>query len=123
MDDEGFRSFLRTCVRSVWALELLLLIKRQPKTWSVVLLTQELRANTSLVQGVLATFETAGLVVQAGPDAYVFQPASETLRACCDQLEQAYRERPVATVNLIVASAAGSLQSFADAFRFKGTDT
>ena len=122
MEEDGFVSFIRTCVRSVWALELLLLIKRQPKAWNVAELSQELRANTSLVQGVLATFEAAGLVVPEGADGYLFQPVSPALRACCDRLEQAYRERPVATVNLIVASAAGTLQSFADAFRLKGDD-
>jgi hypothetical protein len=121
LDDEGFISFIRSSVRSVWALELLLLMKRRPQEWSVAELTQELRANTSLVEGVLATFETAGVVAQVG-DRYAFRPASPALQRCCDRLEQVYAERPVTVVNLIVASATGKLQSFADAFRLKRDD-
>ena len=121
MEDEGLISFIRSSIRSVWALELLLLVKGRPQAWSVAELTQELRANTSLVEGVLSTFETAGIVVRVG-DKYMFRPASKALRVCCDRLEQAYAERPVTVVNLIVATATGKLQSFADAFRLKRDD-
>jgi hypothetical protein len=44
------------------------------------------------------------------------------LGGLCDQLEQAYRERPVAIVNLIAAPR-DPLQSLADAFKFRGGES
>ena len=105
MEDESYISFIRSTVGSVWALELLLLMKGKPREWSVAALTQELRANTSLVTDVLETFQAAGLVAKVGAG-YVFRPSSLALQACCDWLERTYAERPVTVVNLIVASAA-----------------
>lgn len=96
-------------------------MKRRPKVWSVGDLVLELRANTKLVEGVLDHFETVGLVVR-DDSGFVYQPASSVLARCCDRLEQAYAERPVAMVNLIVASSPGRVQSFADAFRLKRDD-
>jgi hypothetical protein len=121
LEDETFISFIRSTIRSVWALELLLLMKRRPEVWSVSDLTRELRASTRLVEGVLSHFETAGLVSQTDAG-YAYQPASVALVRCCDRLEQDYAERPVAMVNLIVASSPGRVQSFADAFRLKRDD-
>lgn len=117
--DSHLTSFVREHVRSVWALELLLLLRREPgQAWTSPELVRELRASTSLVADVLRQFETSGLV--AGQEgAYRFAPASPVVEALCVQLEAAYRKRPVAVINLI-AKPAHPLQSLADAFRFKG---
>ena len=54
----------------------------------------------------------------------IYAPASDMLEDLSGRLEAAYRERPVAVVNAIVSSRGDALQSFANAFRFKGdTDT
>jgi len=114
------QSFIRESVRSVWALELLLLMRRQPdRRWTATQLVGELRASTSLVTENLAGFERAGLVVGDDCDGHRFAPASPVLVKLCDELDQAYRERPVAVINAI-ASSKDKLQTLADAFKLKG---
>jgi hypothetical protein len=117
--DENLQAFIRSSVRSVWALELLLLLKRTPdREWAADALVRELRASDTVVSDALSHFETTGLV-RRGEGGYAYAPVSPVLAECCDALERLYRERPVAVVNLI-ASTRSKLQSFADAFRLKG---
>jgi hypothetical protein len=52
--------------------------------------------------------------------AFRYAPASPTLNALCDELEAAYRERPVAVVNTIARRRPDPLKGFADSFRFGG---
>jgi hypothetical protein len=112
--------FVREHVRSVWAVELLLLLKRDPqRCWPAAELVRELRASTGLVNDNLQRFERGGLAVQDDQGCWRFGPAAPALAALCDELEAAYRERPVAIVNLI-ASPRDPLQSLADAFKFRG---
>ena len=115
-------AFIREHVRSVWALELLLLLKRDPgRAWAADQLVAELRASIGLVAEILARLEQAGLAVRADGDGYSYRPATAALAQLSDRLESAYRERPVAIVNLIAAPR-DPLQSLADAFRFRRGD-
>lgn len=119
--DSQLTSFIREHVRSVWALELLLLLRRDPeRRWTVAELVRELRASTTLVADILRQFETSGLVAPH-EDGVRYAPASQVLEALSIRLEAAYRKRPVAVINLI-AKPTHPLQSLADAFKFKGGD-
>lgn len=120
--DSQLTGFIREHVRSVWALELLLLMRRDPeRRWTEAELVGELRASTTLVAGILHQFRASGLVA---PDegGFRYMPASPVLEALCIRLEAAYRKRPVAVINLI-AKPTHPLQSLADAFKFKGGDS
>jgi hypothetical protein len=117
-DDAEFITFVRESVRSVWAMELLLLLSRDTtRHWQTAELVRELRANPTLIQDNLAVFERNGL---AASDAagWRFAPANEKLREMTDRLAQAFRERPVATMTLV--TRADPLQSFSDAFKLRG---
>lgn len=121
MPNTDLFQFLRGSIRSVWALELLLLMRSgRERVWKVDDLVTELRASTPLVSGVLETFHNAGLIRQAEEGGYQYAPATPGIEAYCDELADAYRERPVAVINAIVASSTDDLKSFADAFRFRG---
>jgi hypothetical protein len=121
MPNTDLFQFLKGSIRSVWALELLLLMRSKPeRVWKVDDLVTELRASTPLVNGVLQTFHNAGLIRQTETGGYSYAPVSKTIEAYCDELAVAYRERPVAVINAIVASSTDDLKSFADAFRFRG---
>jgi hypothetical protein len=112
--------FVRSQLGSVWALEVLLLLRRQPRRpWTVAETVAELRAATGLVQGVFDRFLATGLIVQDGALRYRYAPASLVIDGLCDAVEEAYRQRPVATIALISAPA-DRLQQLADAFRFRG---
>lgn len=118
MGEQELLAFLKASVRSVWALELLLIMRRQPdRRWSVEELVRELRASTMVVREGLEGFVATGLVVSA-PEGFCYAPASPKLTGFADALDQAYRERPVWVINAI-ASRKDKMQSFADAFRLK----
>jgi hypothetical protein len=120
--DAELAVFLREHVRSVWGVEVLLVLKRDAaRCWTPAELVAELRASTGLVSDNLQRFERAGLAVRDDQGCWRYRPAAPVLAALCDRLERAYRERPVAIVNLIAAPR-DPLQSLADAFRFKRGD-
>lgn len=122
MPEKELTAFIRSSIRSVWALELLLLMRAGgDRAWTIDDLVRDLRASIPLVSEILRGLIGADLVRDDG-DTFSYAPASSTLEARCAELERAYRERPVAIVNLIVAPADDSVQGFADAFRFKGGD-
>lgn len=118
--DRDLLSFIRGHLTSVWALELLLLLRRDPdRSWSGEALVAELRASTAVVDRVLEDFQRTGLAVREADGICRYAPAARVLAELCDQLEAAYRERPVAVINLISAPA-DRIQALADAFRLKG---
>jgi len=120
--DPELATFVREHFRSVWAVELLLVLKRDPdRCWPPPDLVRELRASTGLVSDNLAHFERAGLAVLDDGDCWRYRPAAPVLSELCDRLEAAYRERPVSIVN-IIAAPRDPLQSLADAFKFRRGD-
>jgi hypothetical protein len=120
-DDAEFLFFVRESVRSVWAMELLLLLRRDPtRRWQPAELVRELRANPALIQGNLAIFQRNGLAV-SDESGWRFAPANEKLQELTDRLAQAFRERPVATMTLV--THADPLQSLSDAFKLRGDES
>lgn len=118
--DPEIAAFIEAAVPSVWALETLLLLRRRPATaWSQDQIVAELRASGPLVQDCLRHLQRTGLALEADAG-FTFAPASSRLGALCDQLEAAYRERPVAVVNTITALRPDPLRGFAESFRLGG---
>ena len=119
-DDPDLAAFVREHVGSVWALELLLLLKRDPgRCWTPAELVAELRASGTLVADNLQKFERGGLVAPDDAGCFRYRPAIPALDELAGRLEQAYRERPVAIVNFI-ARPKDPVQGLADAFKFRG---
>jgi hypothetical protein len=111
--------FTKRSVRSVWALELLLLIRGQrSRTWSMRELVGELRASEAVVTGVLSGFERDGLVARDARGAVRFAPEEYCIDQLCDALAEAYRERPLAVINVITRPD-DQIESLAEAFRFR----
>jgi hypothetical protein len=120
--DPDLVAFVREHLRSVWALELLLVLRRDPeRCWTAAELVRELRGSAGLVNDNLVRFERSGLAVREDEGCFRYRPAAPILDDLCQRLEKAYRERPVAMVNLIAAPR-DPLQSLADAFRFRRGD-
>jgi hypothetical protein len=114
-------AFVRRSLKSVWALELLLLLRASPdRAWTTAELVGELRANDSLVSRILDDFRRHGLVGGEGGWRYLADAPDATL---CDQIEALYRERPMTLIKAI-STPPDRLQALADAFRIKkGDDT
>ncbi len=120
MLDHQVAEFLRDVVRSVWALELMLLMLREPdRAWTAPDLTAEMRASLPLVSGILDQYLRAGLVAR-DDETWRWAPRTERLRTLAVQVAQAQATTPLAVIKAISAEPKGPLRAFADAFRFKG---
>lgn len=115
--DDLFR-FIGSSFRSVWALELLLLLKRDDRGWSREELITALRASELVVNKALDELLAAGLIsIEA--DKAVYQPASPGMRRAIDDVEKMYSARPDAVRRAIVSNASSGATAFADAFRLR----
>jgi hypothetical protein len=115
--DDLFR-FIGSSFRSVWALELLLLLKRDNRPWSRDELITALRASELVVNKTLDELLAAGLISIEGDQA-VYQPASPDMRNAIDAVEKLYSARPDAVRRAIVSTASSGATAFADAFRLR----
>lgn len=118
--DRDLLAFIDASVPSVWALELLVLLRRSPDDiWTAERLVLELRASSPLVADLLIALQRSGLVIQQG-EGFQYRPVSAVLNRLCDALEAAYRERPVAVIRAITRRQSSPLTGFADSFRVRG---
>jgi DNA-binding IclR family transcriptional regulator len=112
--------FVRRYIKSVWTLDLLVLMRRdRERSRTLEELVSELRGNRPLVQEVLSTLVRAGLLKGEGEGAYRYEPISVELDEIAAELDRQYTERPVALIKEIASAPNEKIQSFADAFRFK----
>jgi hypothetical protein len=119
-DDQELAAFAREHIGSVWAVELLLLLRRDAaRCWAPDELVRELRASTNLVRDNLAAFQRSGLAVEDDDGCWRYAPAGVVLDELAARLEAAYRERPVSIINLIAAPP-DPVQGLADAFKWRG---
>jgi len=115
--DEILR-FIASSFRSVWALELLLLLKSEPRPWSNDDLDATMRASQVVVAKALASLEAAGLVTVAEERAQ-YTPVSDEVAALVEQAEALYAKRPDAVRRAIISAASTDAAAFAEAFRLR----
>jgi hypothetical protein len=117
---EDVQDFIRANLRSVWELELLLLMSRErSRAWSAEALNRELRSSVSLVGQILGKFERLGLVAAAGEGGYRYAPQTPELERVVGRLEEVYAARPLEIVREILAAPNEKIQTLADAFKVK----
>lgn len=116
-NDEILR-FIASSFRSVWALELLLVLKDDPRSWSHGELVSTMRASDLVVAKALAALEAAGLVGNEGDKAQ-YLPVSADVAALVEDAGALYAKRPDAVRRAIVSASAGDAAAFAEAFRLR----
>lgn len=118
-DTPDLLSFIRDTYRSVWSMELMLLLKSEPRrAWRRDELVDRLRASEAVVVQGVESLVIGGLVVVEDNGDYRFAPASDDLERLSDAAEDLYAKKPDAVRRLIV-SANDQLSAFADAFRLR----
>ena len=118
--DQDIAGFIRSSFRSIWTLELLLHLAREPdRAWTPKELVGSLRASEAIVARGLEALLTAGLIVVDEAAGARFRPASADLAALADGAARLYAQRPDAVRRLIVGASDDSLSAFADAFRLR----
>jgi hypothetical protein len=116
----GVDRFLRGTVRSIWQLELLLLLHRQrARLWTADELVRDLRASMLIVGDALDTLQKAGLVSRNANDQYQYWPITPELDHLIDEVAAAYAGSPVAVTEAILSAPSSSVRTFADAFKIK----
>ncbi|WP_188312125.1 hypothetical protein [Salinarimonas soli] len=114
------QDFIQGSFKSVWALELLVFLKRRAGgAWTTADLVREMRGSEPVVLQSVAMLQAAGLVAQDAESRVVFAPASADLRALADAAERAYDEKPAAVRRLILTGPNEKLHTLADAFRLR----
>jgi hypothetical protein len=117
---EDLLDFLQTTIGSIWALELMLTLRRQPlATWTPAALTAEMRANLQLVSDILRRFERSGLVVAAEPGHWTWRAATPELDRLADASAAAYARTPLRVTRAIAESSNRRIRQFADAFKLR----
>jgi DNA-binding IclR family transcriptional regulator len=118
-DDQVF-SFARNTIRSVWALELLLLLHRHPaRRWSSAELVRELRSSEAVLLPCLETLKAAGLVGEEEKGRFGYIAANPELDAMTEGLARIYATSPIALAKAIMRAPNEKLALFSDAFKFR----
>ena len=117
--DENLSRFISTSFRSVWALELLLLLKRQPGFHSREELIGHLRGSELVVAQALDTLVAAGLAIIENGRTAAYRPASADIDSLVEKVEDLYARKPDAVRRMIVAASTPGLRAFSDAFRLR----
>jgi DNA-binding IclR family transcriptional regulator len=112
-------AFIASSFRSVWALELLLLLKHEGRSCSHEELVSGLRASPSVVEKAMESLIAAGLAGADEEESYRYMPVGSDVALLVEETEQLYRSRPDRVRRLIVASSNKGLAAFSDAFRLK----
>lgn len=112
--------FVRASFRSVWSLELLLLLYRSAdRRWSRDDLVQELRSSDVVVAQSIESLLSAGLVL-VHPDGQVtYAAATREQHDLVGRLADLYRRKASTVRRAIVQNNTENLQIFADAFKVR----
>jgi len=117
--DDQILDFIRSSVKTVWSLELLLFTRRNnTRAWTIDQLVRELRSSRTIVTESVGVFVLGG-ILREEESGFRYGPASPELDRLVEQLATEYAERPTTVVNAIVEAQTGKLQDFANAFRIK----
>ena len=116
--DEDILRFVAASFPSVWALELLLALKRELRAWPRDELVTTLRASDLVVAKGLDALVAAGLVSLDDTGAR-YLPVNPHVSAQVDRAEELYRTRPNKVRRAIISASASSAIAFADAFKLR----
>lgn len=116
--DEDVLQFIAASFPSVWALELLLALKREQRPWTREQLVAALRASDLVVSKALDALVAAGLA-SVDHEGALYCPANQDMDECMNRVEHLYQKRPNMVRRTIVSAGTSSATAFANAFRFR----
>ena len=103
MSEEEIIGFIREHIGSVYALELLVLVKRdRDRSWTAGELVRELRSSATAVTEALSRMARAGLVSQRTGGRYAFAPASPRHEQLAAEIDKAYNSTRASVVKAII---------------------
>jgi len=118
VQEEDVLNFAASSIASIWALELLLLMRQDRRAWTSAALMRQLRGSDVIIAQGLQRLRSAGLITEES-DRYLYKPSSPEIDALANELENLYRLKPVTVVSAIANAPQRKLQILSDAFRLK----
>ncbi|HYC02271.1 MAG TPA: hypothetical protein VED40_03205 [Azospirillaceae bacterium] len=110
--------FVRSHLKTVWALDILMLLRRTPdRAWTAEEIVQELRSSAAAVNEALTALRHGGLVGDAPENRHRYLPASPELDSRVAAIQSVYTEQPMALIRTILSAPNAKIRSFADAFK------
>ena len=120
MTDDELLSFVSASIKSVWALELLVLLQRDPtRSWSTSNLIGELRGSEVVISAAMDSLIQARLAIRDAGGNCRYAATSDVLNRMMSDVARLYAEKPVMVIKAIVSSPDEKLRLFSDAFKFK----
>jgi DNA-binding IclR family transcriptional regulator len=118
--EDELLKFVQNSIKSVWALEMLLLFRRErQRAWDAGDLVRELRSSDSAVAEALTALHSAGFVTVTADGRYHYGAALPEMDDIAAQIERLYGERPLAMAKAIMSAPNEKLRIFSDAFKLK----
>ncbi len=117
---QDIAQFIAATFRSVWALEVLCLLRRNSeRSVSTGELIASLRGSDLVVSQSVDNLLAAGLVTVESDGSVRYSPASAALVKLVDATTAYYAKSPNAVRRMIVTAANPTIAAFADAFRVR----
>jgi hypothetical protein len=116
--EEDVLNFAASSIASIWALELLLLVRQDRRAWTSVELMRQLRGSNVVIAQGLQRLQSAGLITEDS-GRYLYGPSSSEIDALANELDNLYRLKPVTVISAIANAPQRKLQILSDAFRLK----
>ena len=119
MTEDDVLHFVAASFVSLWAVELVLLLRRHgDRAFTRDELIRELRSSHVAVAEALANLHSAGLVIEES-DHYRFRAGSPPVDSLMAELAKLYAVKPAAVMRAVLSSSDQKLRTFSDAFRLK----
>lgn len=119
VSENDILDFAGASFRSIWALELLLALRRDGgRSWVPSDLIKELRSSRVVVIEALNNLTAAGLAMEEDAGGYRYA-ATGALDEMVVEVERLYALKPTLVTHRIVNSPSAKLQILSDAFRIK----
>lgn len=113
--------FIRSSFRSVWTLELMLLLRTDPdRTWTARELVEAMRGSDLVVSRAVDELLAAGLVVSTAEGNARYHPVTPELDVMVEATAALYARMPDMVRRTIVVGSGGGLAAFANAFKLRG---
>ena len=116
--NDDLSRFIGASFPSVWTLELLLLLKRDRRSWAREELIGALRASELVVSQALDSLVAGGLA-SVSDEGAAYMPVSDSVADLVEQAEDLYALKPDKVRRMIVTSSASGITAFADAFKLR----
>ena len=120
---DDVEDFVRVTFRSVWALELLCMLrKNRDRLLTHREMVDSLRASDFVVSQSLDNLSAVGLVSREADGAARYSPANSNADRLVERTEEFYAKSPNAVRRIIAAAVNPGVTAFADAFRLRKDD-